>query len=814
MILTIDFETRSAVDIKKCGAFVYAEDPSTDVLCLAVKVDDNEPEVFIPPKFERLYAKPTLTPGHICKLIESAEIIEAHNMQFEVAIWTNVMHKRYGFPDLPKHKLRCSAAIAASFAIPRGLDQACKVISEEQQKDMDGKRIMMKMCKPRRVTKKDIEAEKKHNKYYTEVKRLGGIRPDSLDKEAKRKLKENGVRGLTSKKGYGIDQMAEWMINGGTLFVPANVNPGDHLLNQVLDIKPETDTDELDELESAYGDYLEQEETGSVTTEYLWHEKPEEFHRLVDYCKQDVNAEYSLSQSLHPLSQDEQKLWALDLQINERGVYVDTKGIQSLIDKVQLTERALLAEITHLTNGDIKSVRQVAKTLLWLGTKGVNLDNLQKGTVMEALPTVTDPDAKRLLEIRQLLGKSSVSKLSRMLQMACRDSRVRGVFLFHGANTGRWSGRGMQPHNYPRDSYDPIDIDRIVSIGIDMIEMLYDSVLLVASKSLRGMISADENKKLFCADYASIEARVLAWLAGQAQDLKAFYDGLDAYKVAAVDIYGVNYENVSKEMRSVGKVAVLALGYQGWVNAFREFCKVYGVSYPEENQAKYKAKLKEWAYNRASTAGKKKLTPDEKKKIDRVLNEGPSEEDYFEEWATPIIRNWREARPQVVALWKGLEHAAISAIKNPGKAYSYGRIKYAMRGRFLHCRLPSGRLLSYCDPYVKEEEDKYGRIKEGIRFYGVDSTTSQWTKQHTYGGKLCENVVQAIARDLLAYGMQQVEANGFPIVMHVHDEAVAELPEDTTKTLEEFEKILAKTPEWAKGCPVKAEGWTGKRYRK
>lgn len=666
MKVTIDFETRSAVDLKKCGMHKYAEGASTDILCMAIKLGTSPASLWVPGKFRRLLTSMTTLSDQDVKDIlfcPETEITEAHNIGFEKCMWEAIMVNRYGFPPLPEEKLRCSAAKAASYAIPRDLGGACKAIGVPQQKDYVGYKIMMKMCKPRKPVLKERNAD-----------------PQWADK-------------------------------------------------------------------------------------LWWNEDPQEFELLCKYCLQDTEAEHALSEALYELSPEELEVFRLDQKINSRGIYVDLEAVNKIISMVEAKETSLFLEIKLLTSGRVKSVKQVAVTLEWILENGVELTDFQKGTVKEAMKQGLPLPVKRMLEIRQSMGKSSVSKLKAMVNWACADSRVRGGLMYHGASTGRWSGKGIQPHNYPRDSFGASDIDNILACpDFNMVDILYDCTIIAASKCLRGMICAAPGKQLYCADFSSIEAIVVAWLAGQQHVLDAFSDGLDLYKVAAMDIYNKKYEEVDKIERSIGKVAVLALGFQGWLGAFQSMADVYGVNVPEEQ-------------------------------------------------AKEIILAWRGKHPAIVAFWRGVELAAINTVKT-GKPMAYGRIKFGIRGRFLHCRLPSGRLLSYCDPSVETITTDWGQEKEVVVFWGVNSMTKQWSKQKTYGGKLTENIVQATARDLMAEAMLRVENAGFPVVLTIHDEILAELPIDTDKTLDQFTKLMTEVPEWAYGCPVRAEGWQGKRYRK
>jgi DNA polymerase len=651
--LTFDLESRSRVDLKKHGMYVYAEDASTDILCFAFKTNDEEPFIWLPDKFKDKVTMPVCSKDQFQWAIDNADVIEAHNAGFEAIMWAEIMVKRYGFKPLPFDKLRCGAAKAASFALPRALGGACKALGVEEQKDSEGYRTMLKMCKPRKPTK---------------------------------------------------NNSAEW------------------------------------------------------------HETPEDFEKLCSYCIQDINAERALSKAIRPLPDSELEVWRHDQIINNRGFRVDLDSIEALITRVERREKTLLKDVAALTFGKVTSVRQIAATLDFLKSEGVELKKLTKDSVKEALKKDMPGGCRKLLEIRQKLGKASVSKLMSMHRYACKDSRVRGSIMYHGSATGRYSGKGVQPQNYPRDSYGDKDIKNILALDDDSLEMVYEDIFPAASKCLRGMIvSPNRNTPFYCADYSSIEARVLAWLANEDVALGAFRKGLDVYKVNASEIYGVPYKEVDKDERQVGKCCELALGYQGWLGAFQSMAQLYGV------------------------------------KID-------------DEKAKDIILKWRASRQNTVNLWAALEAAAIKSVSEK-TVVSYGKLKFGIRDNFLHMRLPSGRLLAYYSPKIQMIQPPHGEAKPAVTFMSTNSVTRKWERQSTYGGKLAENATQAVARDLLVEAMLRVEKAGYPVVLHVHDEIIAE-PKAGYGSLEEFIKIMAVVPSWASGCPIEADGWKGYRYRK
>ena len=680
--IVIDMETRSRIELggaKGRGVYVYAEDESTEITVIAFKVDDTKTVIWLAPYFKDileeyiengalLYVYETLPDGATSatatQIVDNewveyfmgkADIIEAHNSAFECALWNGVMVKKHGFSPLDESKVRCTAALAASYSLPRKLEHVAEALQLDQTKDMDGNKLMRKMSKPRPATKNLPER---------------------------------------------------------------------------------------------------------------WLEDAETFRKVCLYCVQDVETEYALSKKLWAMDPNELKVFQLDKKINDRGFQVNLPAIDKLISKIQVKEQKLLEEVKVITNNTVMSARQITATIDWLATRGVKVENLQKQTVIDLLKDDTLPlTVRRLLIIRQSLGKSSVSKLDKMRMMATGDGRVKGTFMYHGASTGRWTGKGPQPHNYPRDCFQKQEeIDFVVNSSIETVDAVHDCYMIAASKCLRGMICAKPGHVLFCADFSSIEARVLAWLAGQEQILQAFIDGLDLYKVTAGDIYRKDYEEVTKGERAIGKVAVLALGYQGWTGAFNAMAGTYGVKVPEEQ-------------------------------------------------STQIIKDWRAANPKIVAYWAGVQDAAMRCIVDK-KPYSYGVIKFGLRDKFLHARLPSGRLLSWYDPHVVMKTDQYKREKPTIAFWGVNSMTYKWSQQFSYGGKISENLTQAIARDLLAEAMLRTEAAGYKTVAHIHDEIISEMPEARAEEFKTFEALMVQNPTWAEGLPLGADGWVGKIYRK
>lgn len=510
----------------------------------------------------------------------------------------------------------------------------------------------------------------------------------------------------------------------------------------------------------------------------IWWDDDARKQRLYEYCKQDIVVERELEKRLMKLPAVERELWLLDQEINNRGVYIDLPAVNAAIALVEYEKERLDKEMEIATGGRVAACSQVAELTRWIQEHGIEIDGLAKADVAALLEGTTAlPDAvRRALELRREAAKSSTAKLKSMAQAVSADSRVRGIFQYHGASTGRWAGRRIQPQNLPRPTISQKDIEYAIGVMVSLptkeaaetLNFMYGSAMQTISDCLRGMITAAPGHDLIAADFSAIEARVLAWLAGQDDVLAIFKGHGKIYEHAAAGIYGKRMEDVTKDERQIGKVAVLALGYQGGVGAFQTMARGYGVKITDER-------------------------------------------------ADEIKYAYRQSNQHIVRYWYALEDAAKAAVRNPGKIFTAGaqgrEVRFKKSGSFLFCRLPSGRCLTY--PYARavEKETKIG-FKEVLSYKTTDSLTKKWEESDSYGGLLSENVTQAVARDLLASAMLLLNQRGYIIPpMHVHDEIVCEVPEGFG-SVEEMETLITEPPVWAKDCPIAAEGWRGKRYRK
>jgi len=516
----------------------------------------------------------------------------------------------------------------------------------------------------------------------------------------------------------------------------------------------------------------------------VWWDEPEKIDRLTDYCRIDVEAERLADEALPFLPAAEQEVYELDQLINERGVMIDLQIVRKAVAVVKEAKRRADERMWYLTDGEVQKTTETAKLVAWINSKGVPCESVAKGETEELIlrATVTDnPVVEEVVRLRKAAAKSSAAKFTAMEKSACVDGRVRGTLAYHGAATGRWAGRLIQPQNLPRvdPDRDLPDVERALTLlGLDMrpaeivdaLEMLTGQPMETLSKCLRAMLIAGPGKKFVGGDFSNIEGRVNAWLAGEDWKVQAFRDfdagaGNDLYKLAYARSFGVKVEDVSKADRQIGKVMELALGYQGGVGAFQTMASGYGIKVTDER-------------------------------------------------ADELKRAWREAHPRIVQSWWDLSDAAIAAVGSPGEITQVleGRIRYRASNGFLFCRLPSGRCLAYAKPRLVQVEDLRGRMRYQIEYDAVDSVTRRWGPSRLYGGLQCENVVQAIARDVMVASMLQAEDAGLPVVLTVHDELLCETgPEGDAEVLR---KIMATVPEWAEGLPIAAATWEDKRYVK
>lgn len=546
-------------------------------------------------------------------------------------------------------------------------------------------------------------------------------------------------------------------------------------------------------------------------------DSPKKFEALYAYCVQDVEVERGLTKRLRPLSAFEHDIWQLDHKINTRGVQVDLEMVGHAERVVTLELARLNREMETLTHGQVTKVSQVTKLNAWLREQGMDIESLDKHGIRAALAAAPNPRVRRVLELRQEGAKSSTAKLDAMKLRTSADNRARENLMYHGASTGRWSGKGIQLQNLPRPSLKAKQIEQVfeaLPARDPGFLTVWGSPLAVVSDCLRGMVTAAPGHHLVRADYSNIEGRVLAWLAGDEKKLDRFraYDtilgyapdgkpirkGPDIYKVAAAGIFGCDVEDIDDKRRQVGKVSELAQGYQGGHGAWISMGKNYAIAPADVVPAVRAATDYEaWATAADGWSAKNRYGLPQ------------------DEWTALriVIDGWRGAHPEIVAYWDALDAAAMRAVRSPGEKQTVGGAAFVYVGNILWCRLPSGRLLAYVDARLREVETPWGGTRLAVTYMGVDSVTRRWSRHKAYGGHWAENITQAVARDIMADAMLRVEARGWPVVLTVHDEIVCEVPAGSVDA-ETFGEEVRLLPPWASGLPVTAEGVVGFRYGK
>jgi DNA polymerase len=550
-----------------------------------------------------------------------------------------------------------------------------------------------------------------------------------------------------------------------------------------------------------------------------WWEKsevPELFEQLYAYCMQDVEVERALCKRLMRLSLSEQKLWEIDYKINRRGVFVDLGAAHAAIDLVEDEKARLNNQLRKATGNAVAVFSATGQLSDWLKSKGLDVPSVAKADVTEMLSKELPPECREALLIRQEAAKTSTAKLQAMIKGASVGGRMRGLFQYHGASTGRWAGRRVQLQNLPRPKLKQNKIDYIFEIlnnknssSQDRAEEIREIAqpLSAISDCIRGFLRAKDGHEFIACDFSAIEARVIAWLAGQEDALEVFRGDGKIYELTAAGIYGVPITDITKDdpRRQVGKVAVLALGFQGGVGALQTMARAYGTKIEPAFDVL-------WA--RAT---------DDNKRIAKFiwdLNGKKHEISQKEFVASDLIKQyWRQANSAIVDYWSNLESCAVMAAQNEGTGYKAGpfgrEITFKKNGSFLWAKLPSGRVLCYPYPRVESLAPFEGSdTKPTLTHMTVDSYTKKWVRRKSYGGLLAENVTQAVARDLLAESLMRLEDGGqYPVVAHVHDEVVVEVP-IATRWVQDVERIMSEVPAWAKGLPIAAEGWRGVRFRK
>lgn len=768
---TIDFETRSAADLKKVGAWIYSRHASTEVLCLAYKLPGWSKPKLWHMAHPDLDIEESPAPKELFAWIRQGGLVEAHNAGFEMSIWKNVC-EAMGWPAIADSQWRCSAAKASAVAMPRALADLAVALGmpEDKQKDKAGKDLVKKYCKPKRLTKGEKEL-------------------------------------------WGADAV-------------------------------------------------------------IYNEDAAGLQQLWDYCLQDVETEEACSEDLPDLPPKELRLWQITNAMNWRGVLIDTELCRSALALMAAAKERLNDELYELTGGVCDSGSQRDQVKQWLARNEFTIEDTKAKTLEWYIERRHDLDGKpisdravRVLTILKEVNRTSANKYTRMLQCVDTDDRARDLLVYCGAErTGRFAGRGIQIHNLPKGRFTGPKVrkpganatkeqwahfkarqaavmndavEAVKTRDYDWCHMLYGDVMNLIASCLRGCIIAPPGKDLLIADYASIEARCILWLAGATSALEVFAGGGDIYCDMASGIYG---RTVTKDTarvisstgateRDFGKVAILGLGYgMGWVK-FLITLRTYNIRLTRDEVLKAMgAKL----LKKYEAIARRQLFPnefdfsDEKKwkaakraanKIHRALrDERETAAEVMHELALCkyTVEIYRKRYPEVPAFWKAQNAAAITAIRNKGEVIEAGKVSWQFKGRYLRCRLPNGRCLHYFRPEVVMTKTEWGYVSPSIRFEGRNMV-NKFARQATYGGKIAENITQATARDILGHAKRTLALKDiYDLLVSVHDEIITEVEEafDDKEGVEEFEIEMADLPADYDGCPIAAEGRRLKRYRK
>lgn len=649
--LFLDFETKSAIDIKKCGAFRYIEDESFDVLLLAYAFDDK------PVRVVDFASGETWSEEFLQALRDPAVTKVAHNAIFE----RTVIGKLLGYT--PSEEWLDTMHLAAQCGLPLSLDAIGKALGlpEDQAKMREGKALIRYFCQPCKPTK----------------------------------------------------------TNGGRTW---NLSKHD----------------------------------------------PEKWYTFNVYCKRDVEVERTIFHTLEHWmpSSEERRFWCLDARVNERGVRIDRKMAQFAVAMDQRSKEELTAKAVALTG--LENPKSVSQVKTWLADQeGKEFPSLNKKVVADVVASLTSDASREFMALRSELSKSSTAKYEAMLRSACADDHVRGTFQFYGANrTGRFAGRLVQYQNLPQNHMEDLDEARQLVRGghYTALKALYDGVSQPLSELIRTALIPEPGHQFLVADFSAIEARVIAWLAGERWRLDAFREGADIYCASASQAFHVPVvkHGINGHLRQKGKIMELACGYGGGIGAMKAF-------------------------------GADKL--------------GMTEAEMQE-----TVDLWRESSPRICEFWRSLEKAAIRSVARHAHTVSeIGGIAFDLEQGVLWMTLPSGRRIAYWGAKYEESHRNAGR--KVLSYMGQNQQTKKWERIETWGGKLVENCVQATARDCLREAMFALDAAGFDIRAHVHDEVIVTEPLGG-RSVEEMAALMGGPIPWAPGLPLRADGYACPYYQK
>ena len=671
----VDIETFSKTLLKTAGTYRYAEDQSTEIMCLMFAFGDEPVNIWIPdlflPQELKLRIFRWLTehqpgglmhtgpkcPKRIRWHADRGGRFWAFNAMFERNVLRGPAGRAISFPKTKRSQWHCTMVQAKENGLPADLGRCAKALKTVHQKDEDGRGDMLRLSKPRK---------------------------------------------------------------------PSKHNPA---------------------------------------TRWTPDDAPDKFFNLYTYCVDDVLTEREVHHNCNPITKNERRIYLLDQKINDRGWKVDLKAVDDVQYLIANYKQRIVDKMIKLCGLKPTQTQALAE---WIRAQGVDIPNLQAQTVEDYLKRKDQPQEVRwALRMYSLHNMKAPAKYTAMQRAVCADDCLHGMFNFYGASTGRWSSRIVQLQNLFRPVIDDPEfaIELFSDREIDMIKVWFaKNPMKVFASCVRGMLIPRVGRDLLFADFSSIEARIVAWMANAVDKLKIFSTHGLVYEYTASKIWNhpldldslKRFKKEHPDLRFLGKIAELAFGYQGGQAAGVKMAKDFGADLNAE-------------------------------KADEV------------KWS------WRDANPEIVAMWENVKDAAIMAVLKPGTTTQAHRLAFRVVGDYLYMRLPSGRKLAYYKPCIKNEE---------LRYWGIDTYTRQWTLCKTYGGKLVQNAAEGIARDLMVAGMFNLYRTGiYPILGTVHDEIITE-PKEGFGSIAEVERLMTMPLKWAKGLPVRAVGERCKRYKK
>lgn len=734
MKITFDLETRSEAELGEVGTWNYSRHPSTKVLCLAYTIDHEDRTkygMWLPPS-------------------------ELLRYQFNCSAYHKSLQGHF-------HVVRGNRVRIAAKRLEKIVDERVEVplneckLAKEKRQVTKGFKFDGFLIKPKFAR---LKLEMRPNNL---IKALN--RPDCII-EAHNVFFEKSIWFNILQPRHGFPTVADdkWRCSAA-LAASHSLPRALDKVGEILDLPVQKDQEgKLVMMQLAKPIKRDGEFVG-------WYNDPQRFTTLYSYCMDDVLSEREISKKLVSLSSNELKVWQLNQLMNTKGVPIDPDIVKGAITIIENYTKVLEARMAELTNGRLNNIRQTAILKIWLEERGVLTDSVDKSHVETILARKNLPDdVREVLEIRQKLGQTSTAKYIAMKNQLCSDNTIKDQYMYHGAISGRETGRGVQVSNLPRGTLvQTPEMLRDIKSGSWKIVKTHGDPMDVLSSCIRGAIAAPKGTKMLVSDFSNIEGRITAWVAGEQWKLDAFLandkgEGPDIYKLAFAKAFEKEIDDVSKDDRQVGKILELACGYSGWLGAYHAMAGVYGVKVSDKE-------------------------------------------------AKEQILKWRDRHPKLVPLWSALELAAKEAILTGREQVVNDKVAYDVKGDFLRCILPNGKALHYYKPLVEEVETPWGSKSMQVSYLASKGNGPPF-RNGMWKGIFIENYAQGVAREILVEGMQRLTKYGYDVRLSTYDEVMALVPDNNDWTIEMFDEALAESPEWLKGMPLACEGFEDYHYRK